>query len=287
MEISNEVKKNWKRILSWMWSKVKQNWDLIVTSGSKFVKENFAPFLYKVAKYIRKNFRPMVHKIGKFLKAKCQALASYTKQKLKEMHRYLRKKVVEGFRKSITKLREICRDMIQFIRTQVPIAVRNLVRDFNNGFFPLAEALMIDLCRAGRQIFFMVAQFNVQLAVGVWNDIKDKVRRARDNVKAGLANLGSRIKDKLKEIAKRVGERALQTAKRRILHPLWEWVKSDFHRLMKLIWDNRVFSRLVNFLRNKLNEHPQVRNRLEDIVNGVVVQVSLIVVVILSVIASR
>ena len=78
----------------------------------------------------------------------------------------------------------------------------------------------------------------MQPAVGVWNDIKDKVQGARDNVRAGLANLGSRIKHKLKEIAKGAGERVLQTAKRRILHPLWEWITSDFHTLMKLVWDN-------------------------------------------------
>ena len=182
------------------------------------------------------------------------------------------------------------RDVVRFFRTQVTIAVGNLVRDFNNGFFPLVQALMTDLRHAGGRFLTTLAHFNMQVAEGVWNDIKDKLQRAKDNMKAGLVSLGRRMKGKLKEIAQGLGQKALQTFKTRVLRPLWEWVKSDWHKITRWISENispQFLSRLANFIRNELNEHPQVRERFEDVLNGVNIHVSVIVVTIILTIAGR
>ena len=80
---------------------------------------------------------------------------------------------------------------------------------------PIVEALLIDLMYAGRHLL-------IQLGQGVWNDVKEKFKRAKDSIKASFTSLGAKIKAAIKTSAKKLGNKAIAVVKDRILHSLWE-----------------------------------------------------------------
>lgn len=279
-EIVDEVQQNWREIVRWIWDRLNQNWSWrqVTCLAWDFVKNNTISFIGQVAMYIFRNFKPAVRKLGKFLATKCRTLASYVNQlfqKVMQQSRELIRKFAEVCQRAAIKMRERGRAMINFLRVHIPIAFRNLLHDFNHGFLPPMEALFIDLMRVGRVILVRLGQFNIQVAKAMWKDIKDKLKQTKES----LANLGSTIKDAIKRNAKKLGKRVLTGIKNGILHPLWEWVKSDWRRLGRWVWDHmspRWRNWLLNifgFLRDELNEHPEVRDQLEGFMNNVGVRV--------------
>ena len=280
-DIADEVKRNWREILGWVWSKIKENWRPLVQLCWDLVRENIVPFFGQVARYLSNNFKPALQKLGRFLVTKCRALAAYINQQFTKLNRYLhsselKRKILEVFAKAAAKLKEIGGAVISVLRIQIPIALRNLLHDFNNGFFVHVEALLIDLMCVGGRLLIQIGQINLQVIEGLWNDVKEKLNQARARIKASFASLGSKIKAAIKENAKKLGQKAITALKNRILHPLWEWAKSDWRKLTRLIWDHmspRWLRWLSRFIRDELNQHPQVRHRLEEIVNGVGIRV--------------
>ena len=187
-----------------------------------YVLEPVVPVL---AQHIKQNFRPAVKKIGNYLAAKFRAVGMY-------------------------------------IRTTLPVAIRNLMHDLKSGFSDHMVALWVDLMNT-----LQYRQLITQLAQGIWNGTTHMLKQAKDQLKVGLVNLGSKIKDSLKRNIKRLGQRAL--------NELWGWAKSDWKRLTQLLWKylsprwRRWLEHTFRFMRDELNEHPQVQNRLQRFVNGV------------------
>ena len=224
-EIVEELRENKREILRWIWRKIKQNWRPLLQLTWDFVKENIVPVVPLLAQHIKQNFRPAVKKIGNYLAAKFRAVGMY-------------------------------------IRTTLPVAIRNLMHDLKSGFSDHMVALWVDLMNT-----LQYRQLITQLAQGIWNGTTHMLKQAKDQLKVGLVNLGSKIKDSLKRNIKRLGQRAL--------NELWGWAKSDWKRLTQLLWKylsprwRRWLEHTFRFMRDELNEHPQVQNRLQRFVNGV------------------
>ena len=53
--------------------------------------------------------------------------------------------------------------VIRVLGIQIRIGFRNLLRDFNGGFFPIVEAILIDLMHVGRIILIQFGRINYQI----------------------------------------------------------------------------------------------------------------------------
>ena len=241
------------------------------------MKENIVPFFNQVIQYLRENFKPALQKFGRFVAIKCRALTGYAEQLFSRVSQYLqrlelRRRLANAFANILVRVSEFGEAVIRVLGIQIRIGFINLLRDFNGGFFPIVEAILIDLMHVGRIILIQFGRINYQIIQGVWNDVKEKFKRVKNSIKASFARLGTKIKAAIKTTAKKLGKKAIAVIKTKLLHPLWEKVKSDWRKLMKLVFSprwRRWFANIVDFCRKEIDQHPRVRDKLQEIWNVV------------------
>lgn len=253
-EISKELKQNKREIFMWLWKKVKENHKPIFKEIWIFVKEVGSPVVQLLVTHIfNDNIKPAVRNCVKFLVMKYR-----------------------GFRNKIS---ITFRDLAVYFKTVLPVALKNLWNDFRHS--PLITAIRIDMI----ELFALTSRaLIIWVTRSMWNGTRFTLTQAKAKITSAMAILGKKIKNKVTSNAKKLAKRACMA--------LWNWAKDDWQKVTQLIQDyisprwKEWLSKIFRFMRDELNEHPQVQLRLEQLRNGVEIRVlcatSCIILILLS-----